>query len=587
MTDTSKTRAINTDREKRRLDIDADLGTKIRWLLVARLGMFVLITGAVVFLFSTRGFLFKLLFGYGIITLGYFISLAWWQKTRKEVSFKFLCAIQLLFELIVEAGIVHYSGGAGSPFTILFGLSIVSSAFVFELAGTLITASGAAVLYVTIVYLEFRGIIEVSARFPMVELLYEDSELLFFTAYVYVCFLYLIAFLIGYLSGRLRARIGELRETGETLQRVRMDTDDILIHMRSGLITLDPEGRIVYFNKVAGDLLGIDPDDAAGKFLSDILPKSAKSFNSKLSELLALGGQRIRTGEFSLHAEPGEEPRIMLLACSFLTSPDGSLRGIIALFEDITEQKRREEYLKEVEKMAAIGELSANLAHEIRNPLAAIRASVETLSGDEKPDETDNRRLMKLVIKETDRLTRVLDEFLVFARLKELPTDHVTYNRINLVEMIAEVLKMLDSHPVFSGDIEIVNELPDELWAFGREDQLRDVFYNLLINAGEATHDSGGTITITKAPEREGFYAGRRLVGINIIDTGAGIPEDSLSRIFNPFYSTKPRGTGLGLAIAYGIVNRHRGIIEAENCEDGGAKFTVYLLKAPEPEEGH
>jgi len=567
------------------VNVSTDFRNKIRWLLVARIGMFVLIATAVVFLFSTKGFLFKLLFAYGVITLGYLLSLTWWAKTRREVSFKFLCGVQLFFELLVEAGVVHYSGGAASPFIILFGLSIITSAFIFELVGTLITATGAVLLYGAVVILEYKGLLEFSTTFPMVEVLYEDGELLFFTAYVYSCFRYLIAFLIGYLSGRLRTRVGELHKAGEALRRVQMDTDDILMHMRSGLITLDPDGRVVYFNQAAGEILDVDQRNVRGRFLTDILPPNARSFSMKLSELLDMGGSRVRTGEFELE-KPNEENRNMRLACSFLVSPDGSLRGIIALFEDITDQKRREEYLKEVEKMAAIGELSASLAHEIRNPLAAIRASVETLAtGEPSSDKEKEQRLMGLIVKETDRLTRVLDEFLVFARLKELPADHVTYNRIDLVDIVSEVIEMLEGYPGFSNGISIDNKLDGHLWAFGREGQLKDVFYNILINASESIGNKGGTVTIEKAREREGFYAAKRLVGISFTDTGAGIPEKAISHIFTPFYSNKPRGTGLGLAIAQGIVNRHRGIIEAENVQNGGARFTVYLLKAPEPIE--
>lgn len=560
-------------------DIAGDFRSKLKWLLIARFGMFVLIAAAVVLLFSTEVLLFKFLFAYGLITLGYLLSLLWWNQTRREVSFKFICGIQLLFELLVEVAIMHFSGGITSPFIVLLGLSIITSAFIFELPGTLITATVGALFLSGMVFSEYHGYVDFPSDFPGVNKLYGDPELLFFTTYVYVCFLYLIAFLIGYLSGRLKARLGQLMETSRELRRVRMDTDDILMHMRSGLLTLDPDGRIVYFNRAAGNLLKIAPERAKGEFLTEVLPSRARPFGMKLTELLTPDGKKVRTGEFAIESDTGEEVT-MLLACSFLTSPDGSMRGIIALFEDITEQKRREEYLKEVEKMATIGELSASLAHEIRNPLAAIRASVETLSDNGESEEPSDRRLMELIIKETDRLTSVLDEFLIFARLKELPVEQVTYNKLDLTRMVSEIVEMLAKSPEFSPGIEIENKLNEPLWILGREDQLKNVFYNILINAREAIGEDSGKITISRARERAGFYAEKRLVGVSISDTGRGIPVDNISRIFTPFFSSKQRGTGLGLPIAQGIVNRHSGIIEAENKPDGGAKFTVYLLKA-------
>ncbi|MCK5833855.1 PAS domain-containing protein [bacterium] len=567
------------------IDVGNYFRSKIRWLLIARFGMFVFITGAVLIVFSGKGLLSTLLFAYGLITLGYLLTLVYWEKSRKELSFKFICGVQLFFELLVEIGIVHYSGGAGSPFILLFGLSVITSAFIFKLIGTLVTATGSVLLLTTMVIMEHRGVIEpVIDRFPVTAMLYTDVDLLFFTTYIYALFIYLVAFMMGYISGKLQVRTGELQVTGEALRRISMDTDDILMHMLSGLITLDPEGRVVYLNKAASALLDIDSKKIKGKFLDEILPSHAKVFTEVLSELLGEGSLSERKGEFLL--KTGDEFRTMHLTCSFLNNPEGSLRGIIALFEDVTEQKRREIYLKEVEKMAAIGELSANLAHEIRNPLASIRGSVETIMGSESVIEDDSeRRLMNLIIKETDRLTNVLEEFLVFARLKELPIDHITYNRIDLAKLISEIVLMLKHTPGFADYIEINNKLKGEVWTLGREEQLKDAFYNLIINAKDAIGENKGTITIKITKERLGFYAEKRLIGVSVSDTGPGIPEELLSRVFTPFFSTKPRGTGLGLAIAQGIVNRHRGIIEANNLETGGARLTVYLLKAPSQKE--
>lgn len=559
-----------------------DFKQKIRWLLIARFVLFLLIMGAVLILFSAENFLWKLIVLYGVITLGYLLTLFWAEKTLKKISFGFICAIQLIFELLVETAIIHYSGGAISPFVILLGLSIITSAFIFNLTGTLLTATGAVLLYVAVVILEYNGILDVPKRFPMSEMLYNDSELLFFTTYVYTCFLYLIAFLIGYLSERLKIKVGQLLESDKALARMKMDTNDILMHMKSGLVTLDPAGRIIYFNKAAGELLDVDPASIKGKSLSTALPERARPFYKKLSELLETGGRSMKYGEFYIR-QPDGDRRAMHISTSFLFSPENTLRGIIALFEDITERKRREEYLKEVEKMATIGELSASLAHEIRNPLAAIRASVESLADSENTVADDyEKRLMKLIVKETDRLTRVLDEFLVFARIKELPSNHIIYNRIEMSSLISEVLQMIKMHPTCTENIEIKSELDAEIWALGREDQLKDVFYNLLINAVEAIGENKGTIIIKKEKEMPSFMEQRKLVGISVSDTGTGIPEEILPQIFTPFFSTKPRGTGLGLAIAQGIINRHQGTIIAENLTQKGAKFTVYLLKAPE-----
>ncbi len=551
----------------------SELEKKLKWLLLFRLIIFVVIFIAIFFLFPQYSNLFRLMIFYGVVSLGYLGSLYFWKITRRKPGFEFIYAIQLISEIGLEAAIVHYSGGLGSLLTILFALTIFSAAFIYRLAGTVIIATIAVAAYITIVYLELRGIIH-PIRTPTSNLLYSNMDMAYAAGYIQICFLYIIAFVSGYMSQKIGTHLGELEEARKKLERIKLDTDQILQCMRSGLITVDHEGKIIYFNEAASRILQLPGESVMGTSPAESFPKRLASLSEYIKKALsstAFGNRE----EMTIESEYGQPIPILLVASSLRV--EGKPSGVIVVFEDVTEEKKKELLLREMEKLASLGSLSARLAHELRNPISVIRGSAEMLEKEVKSGNT-SQRLTNLIMRESDRLTSILEEFLAFARLKEASQEPARMELINvrkLVDESWEIVRMGLEHPE---DIAFENSIPSDLKVLGRKEQLLRMFINFLQNSVEAMGEIGGKISVSMGRVvRSPYGKDELLTGISIRDTGEGIKTEDLQKIFEPFFTTKVKGVGLGLAIVQGIVNQHGGFIEVKSEWGYGTEFIVYL----------
>jgi two-component system sensor histidine kinase PilS (NtrC family) len=247
-------------------------------------------------------------------------------------------------------------------------------------------------------------------------------------------------------------------------------------------------------------------------------------------------------------------------------------RGAICSFQDLTDIKRMEEQVRQADRLAAIGRLAAGLAHEIRNPIGSIRGSVEVLGVSLAP-QGDDRRLMDIVLRESDRLDAIIRDFLQFSRpphLVRVPTD--------LSGMLDEILLMLSNQAGVQGGeqrVQIRRDTPEPILKADVDPaQMRQALWNLCLNAVEAM-PQGGELRVgvrTVRPE-----SGRPVVEITVEDTGVGITAAELTQVFEPFYTTKPQGTGLGLAIAHRIVEDHGGEMRVQSEPYRGTRFTISL----------
>jgi two-component system sensor histidine kinase PilS (NtrC family) len=252
------------------------------------------------------------------------------------------------------------------------------------------------------------------------------------------------------------------------------------------------------------------------------------------------------------------------------------------VFQDITEVMKLEERMRMADRLAAVGELSAGIAHEIRNPLASISGSVEVLK-DELSLSEENQKLFDLIIKESDRLNQILTDFLEYARIGP-----ALLSKVEMVHLIDEVIQIVQKHPSCRPNISITKSLSSEiLHVLGEENQIKQILLNLMVNALEAMEDRGGVIQITDQSlnQMDQFYFGDEEVEesdwipIALIDQGKGMNEEQKEKIFSPFYSTKKRGTGLGLAIVQRLVNNLGGRIEFRSQMDEGTVFVIFLQK--------
>lgn len=372
--------------------------------------------------------------------------------------------------------------------------------------------------------------------------------------------------LLGAVSGLLgrRRRLEEAlhRSTEAELEQTRLDAESIVAHLSCGLLCLDGEGRVTRFNARAAEIFGPGTPLDIGLTLDGM---AASPGTQELATCLRgrLAGGREDSGELLLDASP------VGVTTTPVRDQAGAARGLVVLLADLTERRAREEERRRRERLAYIGELSAGLAHEIRNSLKPITGSVELLRREIPRGEGARDTLMEIILREAESLENFLTEFLVFARGPVAPREV-----LSLETILGEELR--DLGLLASGTFRLVRPPAEDPPLYVRADRssLRQVLRNLGMNALQA---SGG-----------GCELGWRRVGreaeISVRDHGPGIPEEIRERVFDPFFTTKPDGTGLGLAIARDLVDRLGGRLLLLPAEGGGTRASIRLPLA-EPAE--
>lgn len=471
-------------------------------------------------------------------------------------------------DVIVLSMVVHYSGGSSSYFTILFVLPILVGGIYFEIAGGLITALLAISAYIIYSMLELGGYVQLPSSALSVQGIYHPL----LRGYLYMAVFIFTGLLSGYISRHIRHRGEELADREMEIRHIQLSTDNIIKNMSSGLVVTNMVGEILSVNPAAVSILGLQGcEDLEGKFLDDAAGY-LKPLIGELSSALDTGEQRRR---HELVVRRGDGTALPLgVSISILRGDEGEKRGVIALFQDLTEVRKMIEMVRQSDKMAAVGELSAAIAHEIRAPLASICGSIEMLTG-ELELSGENKTLMDLIIRESDRLDRIITDFLDFARLRKpslMPVD--------VEQCLKEVLLLLQHSPILNSKIsmEIVNEIRGTK-IYADCEQIRQVFLNLGLNACEAI-DKGGkfTVTIGKIDTQLSENGkSEECLRIDFENDGPPIPQDVQERVFEPFYTTKNGGTGLGLAMAARIVRSHNGLIRVERSDSVKTVFSVIL----------
>jgi two-component system sensor histidine kinase PilS (NtrC family) len=456
------------------------------------------------------------------------------------------------------AGIVYYSGGVSGQFTTVFCLTIAAAAFLLEMPGGLVTGVLSSVCFVSFQLLEAWSVITPPGKSAMPHP--HMSGLV--DAYMHASMFLLVGTVGGYLADRIKLKGRALQHAESALEQLRIDTNYILENMSSGVLVVDIDGRVLTMNAAAEEILELRKEDVLSHHVDTALGERAPDLALELVQSLASDRPR-RRHEISGQSRGGAF-RPMGISISPLTDGTQRRRGVIAVFQDLTEVHEMRERVRKADRLAAVGELSAGIAHELRNPLASISGSIEMLYHELALDG-ENKRLMELIMRESDRLDRIISDFLEFARLRtprRIPSKlgRCIDDVVTLVKQNAEKSEGITIRTVFDP------VLPD-VWM--DDEQMRQVFMNLAVNACEAM-ENRGTLEIGAA------RAGEQKVRIAFKDSGPGIEPDGLERMFEPFFTTKDGGTGLGLAMANKIVTAHGGSIEFRNAERG-AEFTIVL----------
>jgi PAS domain S-box-containing protein len=355
----------------------------------------------------------------------------------------------------------------------------------------------------------------------------------------------------------------QLRVKADELERLREFSENILESLNDGLAVVDRNDRIVRWNRRLEELYGIRHEEAVGRRIDEI-------FESGFIDVLRSARRESPEGA-ALYRVPlstrHEQPRRLLVnvATTPLRDSDAAIAGTIVVVEDISSRVQLEEQLQISEKMASIGLLAAGVAHEVNTPLTGISSFVQMLMQGAEPDDPKTKVLEKIE-RQTFRAAKIVNGLLNLARPAQVES-----GPMDITAVINDVLSLLE-HQFRTSRIQVRKELsPSAPFVQGIEYKLQQVFLNLFLNARDAMPRGGWLTIVTRA-------AGDA-VAVEIGDTGSGIPPDHLSRIYDPFFTTKDigKGTGLGLSIIYGIVQEHGGTITCDSIVGQGTRFTLTL----------
>ena len=376
---------------------------------------------------------------------------------------------------------------------------------------------------------------------------------------------------VAFLGHRLREAGMEHATLQTELQRVRLEADDILRNIRSGVLTVDPMGRLAFINPTAARLLQLDGEALIGHPVLDQLKlRSSELWAAVVSGIRS--GRKVSRGEGTVLREDGAMFPIGLSTTTFEQQAQDS-PSVTAIFTDISDGKQLQELHLRAERLEAVAALSASLAHEIRNPLASIRSSVEQLARGRHAGE-DERVLAGLIVRESDRLSRILSEFLDFSRVRATRSEPV-----DLYEVAMAAIRLVREHPDCRPDAALTLE-GERTVLDADEDLMHRTMVNLVLNAAQAARGpvaigvSIKAVAESELPPGSGMERGVRLV---IRDNGPGIPDEIREHLFEPFVSARPGGSGLGLAIVQRAVEAHGGLVLVESARGTGTAFTIYL----------
>jgi two-component system sensor histidine kinase PilS (NtrC family) len=580
-------------------EMSAGLIPKLKWLVGLRLLLASALLGSAGALDWRGGLPFGTAALYGLMAVTFALSLAYALALRSPRHLRTQTFGQLLCDLLLVSALVHYTGGVDSVLPFMYIFVVFAAANTLERKGSLSFAVASAALYGGLILAEWTRLLQpvefAGGLAPLRSAGYAVYQVLTHT----VAFV-AVAILSSHLADRLRQAGQELERRGLDLRNLQTLHQAIVTNIASGLVTLDLAGRIVSFNRAAEQITGYPFAEIRDRHWQSTVFAVCPVFAEFFAAPAAPPASSLT--ELTLERRDGRAIPVGI-SCSALPGADGQPAGLVAIFQDLTDRQRVEEQLRRADRLAALGQLAASIAHEIRNPLAAISGSVEMLCQDLSPGGA-NRELMDIVLRETHRLKLITGQFLEFSKPVPLLRRPCAV-KPHLLETLQILERSSERHPALRWHL---REEAPSLAVLADPDQVRQVFWNLCLNALQAMPDGGDlTVTLRSAPAGEGQpvtasadrQGGSETVGradhsadrpsdpstegveIEFHDTGRGIPREDLDRIFDPFFTTRQSGTGLGLSIARKLLESMGGRITVESPPGRGTTFRLWLLRAP------
>ena len=532
-------------------------GSKLGWLIVGRLVTAVLLSvvGTLWVPAGERQQSFDkslaLLMIVACVTIVYAVLFRISKNIRMQARFQIAIDVSLVTWLVWDSDVIQ------SPYIALYIVIIAISSLFLGQREAVITSVGCAVAF-SACSLALTGVFGQTSSSRLIGGSLSQT--------IQWVGLFDIAFLVvGLLSGRLAERQSRsdvrLQAARKSLANLRALHERIVASIRSGVVTTDLEGRIYTFNAAAYEITGYTEEAIRGQDASILFG----DMKDHVAEALRATGTGNASPRFETSCLTSEGMRLRLgYSISPLNSEAGETTGMVITFQDLTQVRSLEETSRRQDRLAAIGRMAASIAHEIRNPLAAMRGSIQMLRS-EVDNDSSQAELMEIILRESDRLNRIITDFLSYARPRSL-----VQARVDVGDLLHQTFALLRHSPEIAANQMLEADVPDErIFADADEGQLKQVFWNLARNALQAM-PQGGTLRATLEANSH------NRLRIAFSDTGRGMSPDQVEHLFEPFSSTTG-GTGLGLSIVYQIIRDHGGTINVRSREGQGTTITVEL----------
>jgi two-component system sensor histidine kinase PilS (NtrC family) len=467
-----------------------------------------------------------------------------------------VAALLSMLDVVLVTAVVAATGGPRSIYPFLYVLSVTAACALLPRAGALAIAGSASLLYSGLVF--GRTIFPIAYFF---ETPHETSALEVVTMFLNSATFLVVAIVAGGVAERYRAAHRELETRQRDLRDLEAFRDLVFDCVGTGLVVLDRRHCVTAFNRSASEITGRSGAAILGAAWTDVAGEGIDLV--EIAAALEAPSTHSVRRECVVHRPDGEAVPV-LMTFSTLRSAAGEPLGIIAACEDLSTMRRMEARMRQADRLASLGRMSANIAHEIRNPLASMTGAIEALTGSGERDERE--KLTQIVLRESDRLNRIIGDFLAYAR----PTP-LAARRTDVTAVLEDVLMLLEHRPL-PGGIKLVRAFEGPLWADVDANALRQALWNLCLNAVQAMA-SDGELTV-------GAAADGAALALWVADTGPGIGAADVGHIFEPFFSTKPEGSGLGLALVHRIMRDHGGDVDVRTTPGVGTTFTLSLPAA-------
>ena len=541
---------------------DTEFRRRVAWLIATRVVISTILLGAGIVARIAAPSAFAIDPFFFLAGLTYALTIAAAVSLRFVERHQWLVDLQLAGDALIVSAFIHLTGGITSYFSSLFVLPIMAASTVQLRRGGFMVATLSAALYVGLVLSQYLGEpgLGDTARAGLQSALPARSVAQYTVALNLFGF-FAVAFLSGSLANSVRSAGARLEQASTSLADLRALNQHVIDSLPSGLVTTDPDARVVTFNRAAEAITGVSFDDARGRSISEVL-QLPSAILEELSGDLSSGPRRV---EIRYRTADGRGELEIGLSATHLITPGGRA-GFLFTFQDVTKIKKLERDAAIQQRLAAVGEMAAGIAHEIRNPLASMSGSIQILR-QELPLSSEQEQLMDIVLRESERLNTTIRSFLDYARPQRFRIARFDVRRAvnDTALLLRNSAEVSDGHRI---DVDVPAE---EVWYDADEGQIRQIVWNLATNGLRAMPHGGRLVLAANLePSSEG-------VVLTVHDEGVGIPASELSSLFQPFHGTFAKGSGLGLAIVHRIVTDYNGQIDVTSEPGAGTTVVVHF----------